>query len=141
MIKGVIANVEKIGIRLRISQEVENLLLKGNGYDINFGVRPLRRLIASVVETAVADAVLEGEIKKGDEVTMEVVEMTEKTAFRFTPVETKVDPTPKDEDEISSVDLANKSSESSEKNSARQDGSGIPYKLARKRLKELKNQG
>ena len=42
-----------------------------NGFDDNYGARPLRRAIQSDIEDMVAESMLEGKIKPGDAVTID----------------------------------------------------------------------
>ncbi len=53
-------------IELVISDEVRDLLLR-EGFDEEYGARPLRRTIQTYVDDALADALLTGEIKPGQE--------------------------------------------------------------------------
>ena len=43
-------------------------LLSGQGFDPNFGARPLRRLLSHTIETALSKEIIKGEIKEGDTV-------------------------------------------------------------------------
>jgi len=52
------------GIGLEVSDEARDLLLR-EGYDEEYGARPLRRAIQSYVDDALADALLAGEIASG----------------------------------------------------------------------------
>jgi ATP-dependent Clp protease ATP-binding subunit ClpC len=52
------------GIALEVSDEVREFLLK-EGYDEEYGARPLRRAIQSLVDDALADALLNGELASG----------------------------------------------------------------------------
>ena len=69
--------LESLGNRLRdngITAEftesaVENI--SENGFDDNYGARPLRRAIQSDIEDMVAESMLEGKIKPGDAVTID----------------------------------------------------------------------
>jgi len=66
--------VEKVGVRLKerkIGLEVEDSaeeLLADKGYDPNYGARPLRRTIQNLLENELANRLLSGEIKAGDNV-------------------------------------------------------------------------
>ena len=53
------------GIALEISDEVRDLLLR-EGFDEEYGARPLRRTISNFVDDALADAVLAGQILPGN---------------------------------------------------------------------------
>ena len=52
------------GISLEVSDEVRELLLR-EGFDEEYGARPLRRTIATYVDDTLADAVLAGELLPG----------------------------------------------------------------------------
>jgi ATP-dependent Clp protease ATP-binding subunit ClpC len=52
------------GIKLEISSEVRDLLLS-EGFDEEYGARPLRRTIQTYVDDTLADAVLAGELSAG----------------------------------------------------------------------------
>ncbi len=56
--------VEK-GLSLQISPEVKQKLIE-EGYDPKNGARPLRRVIEDKVETLIAEAMITGELKKGN---------------------------------------------------------------------------
>ena len=63
--------VEDLDIHLSVTDgEVEKL---GKvGYDPVYGARPLRRTITNSLEDAISEKMLEGEIKAGDTVTVDV---------------------------------------------------------------------
>ena len=58
-------------IELVISDEVRDFLLQ-EGYDEEYGARPLRRAIQTYVDDALADALLAGEIASGQEAVLTV---------------------------------------------------------------------
>ncbi len=57
--------MEGMGLGLSVSEEALSCL-SARGYDPVYGARPLRRLIQSQVEDAVAEAMLSGELRNGD---------------------------------------------------------------------------
>ena len=62
----------KLGIIINFSEEaVKNL--SARGFDNNYGARPLRRVITSEVEDLLSQKVLEGEVKSGDVLELDVV--------------------------------------------------------------------
>jgi len=65
MLRGVQENLEERGIRLQVTQSAKELLAE-KGYDPNFGARPLRRVIQTMVEDRLSEALLRGEFKPGD---------------------------------------------------------------------------
>lgn len=61
----------KLGIALNFSPEaIQSLSVRG--FDRNYGARPLRRLITAEVEDLLSQKVLEGEIKSGDVLELQV---------------------------------------------------------------------
>ena len=56
-------------ISLTWSDEVLEALA-AQGFNPNFGARPLRRLLSHTVETALSKEIIKGEIKEGDVVTI-----------------------------------------------------------------------
>jgi len=57
--------LEEQKIDLRTTEEVKELLAK-EGYDSNFGARPLRRTIERLIENPISEKLLAGEFKEGD---------------------------------------------------------------------------
>ncbi len=69
----VIERVAERGVSLTLTDEARELL--GNmGYDPNYGARPLRRVIQKQLTDRLALALLAGEIRSGDSVTVDVVD-------------------------------------------------------------------
>jgi len=60
----VCARLSEHGITLQVSDEVRALLLR-EGFDEEYGARPLRRTIQNYVDDVLADAVLAGEVTSG----------------------------------------------------------------------------
>ena len=60
-----------LGLVLRFSEEVVALIAK-EGFDPHYGARPIRRAAVKKIEEPLSEAVLSGEIRKGDLVTAEV---------------------------------------------------------------------
>ncbi|MBR5513403.1 MAG: ATP-dependent chaperone ClpB [Ruminococcus sp.] len=58
-------------IRIKVTEEAKNYIVE-NGYDPNFGARPLRRYIQRNVETAAARLILGGGVSGGDTITIDV---------------------------------------------------------------------
>ncbi|MDE3075968.1 MAG: ATP-dependent Clp protease ATP-binding subunit, partial [Chloroflexota bacterium] len=54
-------------IAISVTDAAKRLLVE-KGYDVNFGARPLRRVIQDMVEDALSHGLLEGRFKKGDRV-------------------------------------------------------------------------
>lgn len=58
---------KQMDISLSVSAKVKGFIIE-KGYDTKYGARPLRRTIVSMLEDALADAILREDIKKGDTV-------------------------------------------------------------------------
>lgn len=56
-------------IKLKVNEKVRELLVR-EGYNPNYGARPLRRTIVRLLEDNLAEEVLRGNIKEGDNVTI-----------------------------------------------------------------------
>ncbi len=67
MLEDVIKRIEEIGIHIRFDASVPALLAK-EGFDQNYGARPLRRAVVRLVEDAVSTEILEGRMHAGDSV-------------------------------------------------------------------------
>lgn len=59
--------VREKGMRLNVSPQVKSYLVE-NGFDADYGARPVRRLIQKVIIDALADKIIRGEIKGGKKV-------------------------------------------------------------------------
>ena len=57
--------LEKLGVAMAVEEEAVSLLAR-RGSSREYGARPLRRAIASLVEDPAADLMLTGQLKKGD---------------------------------------------------------------------------
>ena len=58
---------EQMGIALTVDDSAKELLIE-KGYDEKYGARPLRRTIQTYLEDKLAEAILEGAVKKDEEV-------------------------------------------------------------------------
>ncbi|KNY27471.1 ATP-dependent Clp protease ATP-binding subunit [Pseudobacteroides cellulosolvens] len=67
MIDGLTKRIQTNDIKLEVSDKAVELLAN-KGYDMVYGARPLRRAIQSQVEDRLAEEILEGKIKSGDNV-------------------------------------------------------------------------
>ena len=63
--------MSQLNIRLEVSDEAKAFLVD-KGYDEKYGARPLRRTIQSRLEDKLAEEILDGNVKNGDEVTVTV---------------------------------------------------------------------
>ncbi|MCI8950737.1 MAG: ATP-dependent Clp protease ATP-binding subunit [Lachnospiraceae bacterium] len=66
---------EQTGIILEVSPEATNLLIE-KGYDEKYGARPLRRTIQNLLEDKLAEEILDGTIKSGEDVLVGALEDT-----------------------------------------------------------------
>jgi len=73
MLKVLVKRLEQNSITLEISEETKDFLAK-KGFDPVFGARPLRRSIQSMIEDKLAEEMLEGQVKAGDTVSVELEE-------------------------------------------------------------------
>ncbi|MHB8061397.1 MAG: ATP-dependent Clp protease ATP-binding subunit [Ruminiclostridium sp.] len=71
MLEVLIKRLKQNEIEMQISEETMVHLAK-KGYDPIFGARPLRRAIQSIVEDKLAEEMLEGKIKAGDSIKIEM---------------------------------------------------------------------
>ncbi len=63
-LKPVIKRVEELGYRLIVSDEAKAMLCD-KGYDVQFGARPLKRAIQSMIEDKICECIMEGGLKPG----------------------------------------------------------------------------
>ena len=64
---------KQMNLTLHFTEDAYALILK-NGKDEKFGARPLKRALQSMMEDPLADAILSGDIKPGDQVNVKVKE-------------------------------------------------------------------
>jgi ATP-dependent Clp protease ATP-binding subunit ClpC len=62
--------VEALGYLLTLSEEVKNFIAM-EGYDVQFGARPLKRAIQKYLEDELAELILSGNLKQGDRITLQ----------------------------------------------------------------------
>jgi ATP-dependent Clp protease ATP-binding subunit ClpB len=67
----VIARVAERGVQVTLTDDAK-LLIGNMGYDPTYGARPLRRVIQKQLTDRLALALLKGELREGDEVTVDV---------------------------------------------------------------------
>ena len=65
LLKGLFKRVKGQGVEMTVSDEAKTFLIE-EGYDINFGARPLKRIIQSEIETLMARKLIAKEIVSGD---------------------------------------------------------------------------
>ena len=59
------------GISIEVSEEAKNLIAQ-EGYDPDFGARPLRRAIQRLIENPLSEEILEGKFKEGDSIIIKI---------------------------------------------------------------------
>jgi ATP-dependent Clp protease ATP-binding subunit ClpC len=82
-------------LSLRVSDSAKEWMVQ-NGYDREFGARPLRRLVQSTIEDKLSDAVLSGRFGPGDVVLVDVVD----DELVLNEIETRPSANGEDSDEI-----------------------------------------
>lgn len=75
-----ISRLKTKDITLSLSQEALNLIIK-NGYDPQYGARPMRRAIERLLEDPLAEALLRGDVKPGDNIEAVETDGTETLTF------------------------------------------------------------
>ena len=69
----VVSRLKERGIELEVGEEALRLISKA-GYDLKYGARPLRRAIQRLVEDALSEEILSGDVHLGDKVIASVEE-------------------------------------------------------------------
>lgn len=75
-----ISRLKAKNITLALSQEALNLIIK-NGYDPQYGARPIRRAIERLLEDPLAESLLRGDVKPGDKIEAVETDGTETLTF------------------------------------------------------------
>ena len=60
-------------LKLVVTEKAKQFIVE-NGYDPDFGARPLKRFIKNNVETLVAKKIISGEVEAGDTITVDCVD-------------------------------------------------------------------
>ncbi len=71
MLKSVSERLNYQEINIKFSEDAEKLLVK-KGFDPSYGARPLRRTIIKIVEDKISEEILNGDIHKGDALSVTV---------------------------------------------------------------------
>ena len=87
-VKQIAARIGTQQIVLNISEKAMSILAK-EGYDPQFGARPLKRLIERRIENILARAMLAGELDSGDTVDIDLDETEDSSDFSFEITKTK----------------------------------------------------
>ena len=67
--KKLIDRLQEKGITLKLDKAARELLMD-KGYDPNYGARPMRRAVERYLEDPLAEAILRGDVKAGDTVSV-----------------------------------------------------------------------
>ena len=84
LLSQVCARLADRGIELEVGDEALRLISKA-GYDLKYGARPLRRAIQRMVEDALSEEILSGDVRLGDHVRAAVED--DKLKFQVVPAE------------------------------------------------------
>ena len=57
-------------IKIKLTSKAKDYLVD-IGYDVNYGARPLRRVVSRTIENMIAEKIIQGEIKYGDTITFD----------------------------------------------------------------------
>jgi len=71
MISRIRAQIVNQGMELEVTQDVKNLLAE-EGFDPQFGARPLRRALQRIIEDPLAEELLLGRFTQGDTIRVEL---------------------------------------------------------------------
>ena len=80
LMKQVGKRIRDLGMEIELTESAKELLAK-KGYDPQYGARPLRRVITSMVEDRFSEAMLDGIVKPGHLAIIDAVETTEPEAL------------------------------------------------------------
>ena len=67
LIRDVNKNLEKMKLSLKLDEKSRKYLVK-KGNDLNYGARPLKRVITKEIEDQLSEELLSGNIKSGDDI-------------------------------------------------------------------------
>lgn len=68
-IKSLISRLKEIGYEINITQSLKDYLFE-QGYDENYGARPLKRAIQKYIEDKITDSIINEEVKAGDKLSL-----------------------------------------------------------------------
>ncbi len=72
LLQKLVSRLAKQQLKLKVEKEAKELIID-RGYDVVYGARPLKRFIESKIETAVAKAILGGNLSSGDVITVTAI--------------------------------------------------------------------
>ena len=73
IIKEIEARLKDLNVKIKLTDDARNYFIE-NGYDEYYGARPLKRLVSRQLETILAKAIINNEIKFNDEILVDVDE-------------------------------------------------------------------
>ncbi len=73
MLSGLSKRLEKLNVHVEFGESTKDLLVK-EGFDLEYGARPLRRAIQKQVEDKLSEEMLKGKISIGDHILVDVVD-------------------------------------------------------------------
>jgi ATP-dependent Clp protease ATP-binding subunit ClpC len=74
--KRMLRRIEDLGYRINITDKAKEFLAE-KGFDADFGARPLQRALQKFLEEPLAERVLQGALKEGDELIVDYVDGNE----------------------------------------------------------------
>ena len=80
IVKNIEARLSDINLKIELT-EAARIAFVDNGFDLNYGARPLKRLVSRTIETDLAKMIIEGKIKSNDTV---LVDYDDKFIIRCT---------------------------------------------------------
>jgi ATP-dependent Clp protease ATP-binding subunit ClpC len=90
-VKKLLVRLKEKDIELELEASARDFLIK-EGYDPNFGARPMRRAVERHLEDSLAESLLRGEIKAGDLVTVRHDGESKQLSFESNPTPTTPEP-------------------------------------------------
>lgn len=70
IIRDIETRLSDIDIKINVTENAKNKLVT-EGYDINYGARPLKRMVSRTLETMLAKMIIQGQIKYKDTITID----------------------------------------------------------------------
>lgn len=70
LVREIEARLSDVGIKINLTDRAKQQLID-DGYDINYGARPLKRLVSRTIETDLAKMIIEGSVKPNSTVTID----------------------------------------------------------------------
>ena len=65
LLDGIEYRLKDINIKFELTDKARETIIE-NGYDVNFGARPLKRYVSKIIETKVSKMIISGDINYGD---------------------------------------------------------------------------